>query len=309
MVATKKKKTEYRELSPFDQLINRLKSREEHLSFSSFNRFCDSPRHFIEYKLEDREETRAMLEGKVLHHAVLEPDTFDEKYAVEPQDTPSSKNQAGFAEAVAAGDAPVDAYASNYSCRGKSAEKMTSEASTLCDSLCKYIDFLKSVNGRKVIPKAMYDFAKTASDHLWKNSASRYVLSEVGETEKPVEWDFSGFHWKGIIDGIGQHVRMDLKLVPDASPRRARWTIENSRYHWQVGNFYGLPDRCGGDRESYIICIDRGFHVSVHKIRKSVIHNNWNEIRYRLTALKRCIFLNEWRKSYDFWKSDGIYEI
>lgn len=295
------------EVSPFGELIDRLLSREEKLSFSSFNQFCFSPRHFIAYKLRQVEQTRAMLEGEVLHCAVLEPDELEERYAIQTLPDPSSKNQQAMAALILEGAHPSDAYAASYACKGKSAEKIAQEAAAIAEQLAPYVDFLATAGDRKIIPQDMADFARTASDHLWKNESSRYVLENLGETEKPVEWEFGGFQWRGYIDGIGPSMRMDLKLVPDALPRKARQRIEQERYHWQVGNFYGLPAGCGGDREAYIIAIDRDYHISVHRIRKAVIEQQWEDINYRMRAFKRCIFMDEWGKSFDFWQD--IYEI
>lgn len=67
------------------ELIRKIKAGDFILSHSSFNEFCQSPKHFIDYKLQDKVETDAMRFGTMVHCSILEPEKFDELYYPMPE--------------------------------------------------------------------------------------------------------------------------------------------------------------------------------------------------------------------------------
>lgn len=67
------------------ELIQRLKRNEVVLSHSSFNEFCKSPKHFIDYKLKDKVQTPSMAFGSMVHCSILEPEKFEASYFVMPE--------------------------------------------------------------------------------------------------------------------------------------------------------------------------------------------------------------------------------
>jgi hypothetical protein len=52
------------------------------LSYSALKQFDISPNHLIAYWNRDLTQSSAQIKGTLIHHLVLEPDTFDEKYAI-----------------------------------------------------------------------------------------------------------------------------------------------------------------------------------------------------------------------------------
>lgn len=68
-----------------EELLQQLSDGTKKLSHSSFNKFFESPFHFLQYFLEKKEPTPAMMLGTLVHSIILEPDTFDEKYIVLPK--------------------------------------------------------------------------------------------------------------------------------------------------------------------------------------------------------------------------------
>lgn len=64
--------------------VSKLMAKEMPLSYSALSAFKKSPRDFIDYKLGVKEQTDAMLYGQMVHCLVLEPDSFDNRYAVAP---------------------------------------------------------------------------------------------------------------------------------------------------------------------------------------------------------------------------------
>lgn len=68
-----------------DSLISDLMIGKSKLSYSSLSAFKKSPRAFIDYKMGLKEQTDAMLYGQMVHCLVLEPEDFDNRYAIAPE--------------------------------------------------------------------------------------------------------------------------------------------------------------------------------------------------------------------------------
>jgi len=52
------------------------------LSYSALKQFDKSPNHLLAYWNRDLTPSSAMIKGRLIHTLVLEPDTFDERYAI-----------------------------------------------------------------------------------------------------------------------------------------------------------------------------------------------------------------------------------
>jgi exodeoxyribonuclease VIII len=57
----------------------------KHLSYSSLKAFAKSPNHYLEYISKDYKDTPAMAFGRAFHALLLEPDTFNERFAIAPK--------------------------------------------------------------------------------------------------------------------------------------------------------------------------------------------------------------------------------
>lgn len=55
------------------------------LSFSSLKEFLRSPSHYVKYVSEKREPTPAMMLGTLVHKLILEPDDFNNQFAIMPK--------------------------------------------------------------------------------------------------------------------------------------------------------------------------------------------------------------------------------
>ena len=56
--------------------------KKQHLSYSSLSQFSKSPNHLLSYWAREFEPTPAMLFGSLLHKMILEPENFNNDYAV-----------------------------------------------------------------------------------------------------------------------------------------------------------------------------------------------------------------------------------
>lgn len=76
-----------------NKLIGRFSDMTNHdyhlapaISSSALIKFIEkSPRHYKSYLEREREETDAMRHGTAIHHAVLEPETFESRYTQKPE--------------------------------------------------------------------------------------------------------------------------------------------------------------------------------------------------------------------------------
>lgn len=256
-------------------IISALMSHEGHLSFSSLKCFKESPATFIEYKLAKREPTDAMLFGSMLHCLVLEPQDFEKRYlCLDDQDI---CNSIGGAKPRA-----TKAY--------KEWKEFT----------------IAEAGGREIVETNDFFSAKIIASNVLHNRASAKILDMCWEREKPIEWEFKNFKFKGFIDGKGEKAKCDLKSCADASPQKFQREIINNSYYLQ-GAMYNYAE--GENVPYYIIAVDRKGGVSVHKLEDRLIEAGMNEYNKLLDKFNECILKDDFDKSYDFWSDrfDGTF--
>lgn len=298
MVATSETRNKKREV------IQGLFDRSFKLSHSAFNQFCNSPKHFIEYKTQERKQTPAMKFGSVVHCLVLEPEEFKNRYVVSDLSEPSTEAGQTFCKAMIEGLDEITAFQlAGY----KPGKDLSASAVRTYEKYSEYIDFIKSLNGRELVTKSDFDLAERMKKAVWENDASGWILEQITHTEIKAQWNWNGWDWHGFIDGKGDKIMMDLKTVADATPRKVERDIKQKRYHYQAAHY----TRGAGfkDHEYYIIAVDKGCNVSVFHLHENMLNATWEEMDYRMNMFKRCLGLNEWEKSYDFWANAGIYHI
>lgn len=260
--------------SKIDALINELMIGKKKLSFSSLKAFRQSPDSFIEYVFKERKQTDAMFLGVIIHCLVLEPEKFEERYTI--MDDTEICGDIGGAKP-----------------RSTSRYKEWKEA------------FLSNATG-EVVPMNTYIQATIIAGNITHNRASKKVLSICPKREQFIEWNYKNFGFRGYYDGGGDKARMDVKLVPDASPRKAQRTIIDMWYHGQAAMYLTAE---GTLLPFYIICADRKGGVSVHKLHKSLIDHGLEEYSTVVDKFNECLLKENFNQSFDFWAEayDGIY--
>jgi exodeoxyribonuclease VIII len=83
--------------------------KRDYLSVSALKAFQRSPNHYLQYVTAPRPGSKAMILGKAIHCAVLEPEEFDKRYAVQPKLDRRTKagKQAAESFAAAQGDREI----------------------------------------------------------------------------------------------------------------------------------------------------------------------------------------------------------
>lgn len=251
------------------------------LSHTALNEFAKSPRHFIEYKTGKKERTPAMIFGSLVHCMILEPEEVEERYIVEPEDAPRRPSI-------------------------RQIEAKNPSASTL-ESIDFWQNFEELARGKEMISAADWKAAERMKKAVYANDASRYVLDRIEHTEMKIEWQAFGFSWIGFQDGKGDKIILDLKTIRDATPRMIERAILYDGYNRQAAHYTkggGYPDH-----QYYVVAVDRGCNVTTVQIKDTTTNAAWEQIDYLCGMFRKCLALNEWDKSYDFWAPNGIYQV
>lgn len=283
------------------ELIQKINEKDITLSFSSLKEFAKSPSHFIAYKLRQKEQTKAMIEGSLLDVLLFTPDEFEDKFASISEGSPSTPQAVEFCNAILRGMSKIEAYEyAGY--KNPTIEKANKSAQ-------KYAPFIELMQTDKmIVDQKMIDQAKKEKNALMFNDASRFVLDQTTEVQKGVQWEYGGFKWRGFLDMYGEDMIADLKRMGQtAEPRKVKYKIFEMRYHWQLF-LYAIATN-SAHKLKYITAIDNACHVSVHEITNGVIQKAQEEIEYYLKQFKKCTFKGAWDQSYDFHAQNGIYKI
>lgn len=158
--------------------------------------------------------------------------------------------------------------------------------------------------GKTLVWSPDYYAAVRLRKAIYEIPASAEVMAMVGETEKKLEWTFAGLNWHGYADMVGDEVLVDLKKVQDCTPRKVKYTLRDQGYLMQLALYdYAL----GGKRHRFVIAHD-GMYSTVVRFSDADMKNALDDLKYYVTAFKRCEFLDQWHMAADFWSNTGFYE-
>ena len=177
-------------------LIEQFSKGVAHLSYSALLRFKQSPKSFIDYKVNPKEQTDSMKLGTLVHCLVLQPEDFKKKYVTDTDIC----NEIGGAKP-----------------RATKAYKEWAGAQT-----------------SEIIKQDVLDLATMMADSVKNNPAASWVLSKAESFEVKMEFEHEGLKFKSFLDGYGQ-VILDLKICRDAAPDKFRRVIINDGYYLQAG--------------------------------------------------------------------------
>lgn len=256
-------------------IISSLMSHEGHLSYSSLSAFKSSPIDFINYKMGVKEQTDAMLYGSMLHCLVLEPGDFFNRYHL--LDDLDICNQIGGAKP-----------------RATKVYKEWKQAA------------LAEAGDKLLVEADDYTAAKIAANSILNNRASAKIINQATTREKPIEWEYKNFKFKGFIDGDGDKAIFDIKTMPNAAPKEVQREIVKRGLYIQAAMYlYGT----GIPKDYYIIAVDRKGGISVHKLEMALIEQGMIEYSILLDHFNYCILTDSFDQSYDFWadRGDGIF--
>jgi len=267
---------EYNERDVFiSELISKVKGKELRLSYSAISQFKKSPRSFIDYKMQKKEQTDAMRLGSIVHCLVLTPSLFDSTYFL--LDDQEKVKEIG-------GGNP---RATKVYKEWKAGE-------------------VEKAGEKTIISFDEYNQAAIMADCVLNNSSSKRILDACPEREVKVEFEINGLPFVSFIDAKGNDCILDLKICSDADPKKFQRTIINDGYYLQGGVYSVAIEEL---KPYYIIAVDRTGAVSVHLLMESLIEHGMNELDRLTREFNKCVEKNDFHCSYEYRTNSGVYPI
>ncbi len=275
------------ENNEFKELMQRLYNKQESLSYSSLKKFAESPRHFLQYKLQtDFKQSPSMLFGSICDLKLTEPHKFDLKYAV-VKNTPNTDNQIGFCNSILNGSSPEEA------------KKINNPRGDAQELFLLYEDYINALKSNKTIIDVELDELSTKIvDNLKKSELVMQYIDSCTEFQKKESFEYNKWKINTIKDGVGNRIILDFKFATKCDTESFERDIKKFRYYLQAG-IYCKADE--GVSEYYFIAYDKNLNFNVIKLDYSYIHYGIREFEYLVKKLEDCIYNNRWSESYNFF--------
>jgi hypothetical protein len=284
-------------------------------SYSSLNKLMWNPQAFYQmYVLGNREEKTEsyLVNGKIIHCLLLEPEKFDNQFIVSPANLPTGSTRSVVDR--------VYAHAVELQANGDQRTEFTDFSDAVLDVLkdinlhqslktdqqridkvytaeaINYWDFLKAKGNKTLIDQENYDFCKTGVDLIKLNkevceligcNLNDFSNKEVFN-ELPVEININDkpFGLKGIIDNILinhdtkiiyvndiKTTSKELKDFPESIEFYNYW-MQASIYSSIIGiKFINLIDK-GYQFKFHFVVIDRNYQVYPFLVSDNTL-NQW----------------------------------
>jgi len=257
-----------------EELIQKLEAGDFTLSFSALKEFAKSPAHFIAYKLGDKKETAAMKKGTIIHCAILEPNELENRYCIlNREDLPNPDKDFR--------DSANKAFKLQFEEKAK--EK-----------------------GKKIVTPDEWENALKHRDLAHNNEVVSPYLAKLVRTEQLVKFEFNGYQFRGVIDGLSKSFVLDLKTVSDASPNRLKWAVMDGKYHWQHF-LYNQSDSVQAYFDNFNLLIDGNGGMVLVKIDQALLWEAESDLMRLLESFENCRKNNLWHQNYEFWAGEKGY--
>ncbi|MBS9774727.1 MAG: PD-(D/E)XK nuclease-like domain-containing protein [Tenacibaculum sp.] len=297
-------KMEQQEQSKVTDLINRLRAKEEVLSYSSIKNLT-SPVNFMNYKLQDfKPKTESQLLGTACDLLLLTPEKFDNELVV-IEKTPSAGNQENFANSLIekvktqniiiddnfiGSQVFIDTFNENYK-RGK------------VESVENLIPYIKAkVSGKDCISKILKEEAEEITENLKKKEDFMTALENTTERQKRIDFEFLGWKFKCFLDTYSNGFFQDLKFASDCTPEKFEYDIRKFNYDVQFG-LYSLAVQSidGGIPEFEFLVFDRKGNYSILPVDYAYLKYGQKKVEFLVKCLDKMIKDNAFFNSYNFF--------
>lgn len=219
-----------------------------------------------------RKDTQALIDGRVLHHAILEPESFVENTIILPSDAPSKPTE-----------------------RQRNAKKPSVDT---LSAIAWWDAFNKEANGREIVEA---DFLKKtnriidavrchklAGQYLSKGRAELSAFSIHAET---------GLMLKSRFDFYpeDQPFVVDIKSTEDASPAAFEYSIRKYGYRTQASMYQDHTKRLGEPRQFLFIAFEKEepHEVAVYQLDDAATlfgHRQYTALLHNIAACNQVNF-------------------
>lgn len=233
------------------------------ISSTDIRKMLISPYNFYCHKMNktERNDTPAMVFGRLAHAALLEPSRFRDKYRCEPKLDKRTKE--GRIEYT------------------KWLNEIPKDAITISEKDAVLLEGMIS--------------------RLWSHDKVKSIFSSPGKAEQSGFWidKATGIVCKTRIDFFtDDDYLIELKTSENASPKEFSRTIYNYGYHYQLAwNIKGYKEITGKQIKDAIFVVSEKsapFDCAIYKASKSMIDIATLEIESLMVQLKNCFDNNDW---------------
>lgn len=247
----------------------------EAMNWSTLKNMAVSPRLYRRRRDHPLPDTPAMLMGRAIHSAVLEPESFPNEYRIaEPRQC--------------AGTTKTGAQCSKPAIPG----------GTLChmhggDAEADELDEL----GVAILTQAQGETVGHCVESVNGHKAARELLERALQREVSIEWEIDGRRCKGRIDALGDGVLVDLKST--RSLARFGWQARDMLYHGQLAWYLDgavAASRLDEGAEVYIVAVEsvEPWDTAVIRLTGGEIEEGRCLYRRLLSDLAACEQMNYW---------------
>lgn len=230
------------------------------ISKSGLDRIDQSPAHYRAWLSEPRITTPALTFGSACHAAVLESDTFGERYVVAPS---------GIDRRTKAGKELWESFTSKAAGR----EIITAE------DLEKLANIRLSIFAHPVAEELLDPGSGNAEVSVFG------VLDDVGVKCRP-DW----LRDDGIV--------VDLKTTDNAGPNAFSRSVAKYRYHVQAAFYSDLLEAVTGEpvKAFVFIAVEKAppYAVSVYELDAETLEVGRSAYQRNLDTFRRCLEANNW---------------
>lgn len=266
-----------------ESLIAEINAGTFTLSFSSLKKFSVSPRNFLKEKTKPyTPPTAAMIEGSAVDCLLLEGvEVFNQKFLViEEEQRPE----------------PDKTFGSKLNKEWKQA---------LIDTAFK--------ENKEVLTSDQFKSALELVESIQYNKEASRLLKMGTATQLPVNFNFAGYPFRGIIDlkgedpDTGEKVIVDLKKISTGvSPGRVKNSSFYEMFPEQLALYkYALGPEYAGAK-CFNICVDNSGEVLVVEYSPNTIYRALKHCADLVREFSRATLTDAWYDSHDFF-NDRLY--
>lgn len=289
-----------------EELIEKLKGKKINLSYSWLKKFT-SPINFLNYKLEQKAPNAGMLFGSLCDLLLLTPKRLHLEFTI-TDNVPTTDKQNDFSNEV------IEAVKAGRIIEGEEDEELLQDIFSkhyakgtfhkTFEPLKPYI-YARS-NKKDVVSTEMLNEARELTKKLLSYPDIKKLFSQISGVQTKIDYTINGWRYIGFLDFYTPNAIFDLKYNgKGADPEEFEREIRNKDYDLQGGGY------CRGAHEmgifDYIppyfwLVYDKTGNYSIIEADYGYIAYGMRKLDYLIQSLDKCVRLNAWDQSYNFFK-------